>query len=692
METKSWQEWYPNIELLPFIKEALYSQNLDCDIKEFPGGYNLTVARIYPLSKTIPLRTSTLMPNFWTCDYEQLLIDINLNIKDSARRKEMLHTLECTVGVWPPVNAIGRITYPLDLIQTGDLTLAEAMARYLVMENPSFGLGYLTLAYTFAAKGEHQRAIAAYHSARSHHLGLGYFFDAYFEALCVQGDLTAARRSLTEVNKLKITLFFETARYILDAAKTNNVHLHEPAGTVLDKKVSFDPKPYAFTETPATVTGVWEESLDSAASRDWINRFFDRQEQASRIAQWLPFHKQARGIAVKFLFKISGDVESGIQRYAQLVRQFPFEKRFYEEYDRLLKIPGTSSRYIQAWTDCVNYNPEITPYGASKLARAGTAWYLEGNADAAIHAYTAACDLEKENIRYRLRLAQLYEFCGATPEALYWYGRALEADPNTPAILDRAVSLLEGLSPQEAVLFWKALFRAQPAHWRIGTLYGAAVENAGEYEAAAEVYREMGEHHPGQADTQLARSRCLRLSGHLSEARGVLSDTLAASPDAKALATYELIELGRAFAGKSEFGPAEECHTGALATGEHQALANFSLGELWLERGDTGQAISFLRQAADLDPENPWRLFVLAQAEETHGDTATALSHYERALRLAPNDATMAEQMDALLAKEDAVEERVRIWRKLVEDYPGNKLMAHHYNEVVKAVSEDFEP
>ncbi|OQB34607.1 MAG: Tetratricopeptide repeat protein [Candidatus Hydrogenedentes bacterium ADurb.Bin179] len=202
----------------------------------------------------------------------------------------------------------------------------------------------------------------------------------------------------------------------------------------------------------------------------------------------------------------------------------------------------------------------------------------------------------------------------------------------------------------------------------------------------------MSEHHPGQADTQLARSRCLRLSEHLSEARGVLSDILAASPDAKALATYELIELGRAFAGKSEFGTAEECYTSALATGEHQALANFSLGELWLERGDTGQAISFLRHAADLDPENPWRLFVLAQAEETHGDTATALSHYERALRLAPNDATMAEQMDALLAKEDAVEERVRIWRKLVEDYPGNKLMAHHYNEVVKAVSEDFEP
>lgn len=696
-ETRFWREWFPDHDFMPLLTEALQTKGLSFSVREFPGGFNLTVVKIYPSPDSVPNPQKDGTSRFWTCDYEQVLYAIGIPQTDSQRKQELLHTLERTIGVWPGVSAMGRVTYPLDLLMTGDLELAEAMAKHIILENPSFGLGYLALAFVRAAQGEPAHAAAAYQSARAHHLGLGYFFDAYFDALCVQKDLETARAALEQVQRLKIPLFHETEKQVL--VITSSTHQRpETRPDETQAPSGFTPpapssqRPCVLSEHPATLAGVWEEDSSRDVPAVWVEQLFDKQEHAAQLAQWLPFHKQVRGIAAKFLFKISSDVESGIQRYAQLVRQFPFEKRFYEEYDRLLKIPGTSSRYIQAWTDCVNYNPEITPYGASKLARAGTAWYLEGNADAAIHAYTAACDLEKENIRYRLRLAQLYEFCGATPEALYWYGRALEADPNTPAILDRAVSLLEGLSPQEAVLFWKALFRAQPAHWRIGTLYGAAVENAEEYEAAAEVYREMGEHHPGQADTQLARSRCLRLSGHLSEARGVLSDTLAASPDAKALATYELIELGRAFAGKSEFGPAEECHTGALATGEHQALANFSLGELWLERGDTGQAISFLRQAADLDPENPWRLFVLAQAEETHGDTASALSHYERALRLAPDDAAMAEHLDALLAKENAVEERVRIWRQLAEDHPGNKLMTHHYNEGLKAVSEGLEP
>ncbi|NLV45619.1 MAG: hypothetical protein GXY07_14115 [Candidatus Hydrogenedentes bacterium] len=202
----------------------------------------------------------------------------------------------------------------------------------------------------------------------------------------------------------------------------------------------------------------------------------------------------------------------------------------------------------------------------------------------------------------------------------------------------------------------------------------------------------MSKYHLGQPDTHLAQSRCLRLSARLSEAHRVLADTLAAHPDTKALAAYELIELGRAFAEKSEFGPAEECYAGALATGEHQALACFSLGEMYLEQGGIGRAVLSLRKAADLDPKNPWRLFVLARAEEIHGDIAAALSHYEEALRLAPDDAAIAEHLDTLLVKEEAGEERVHIWRGLAEEHPGNELMTHHYDESMKALSEGLKP
>lgn len=703
METRFWKEWFPGIELIPLLAETLRSRGLTCDIREFPGGFNMAVARIRPSSEWQNHPVTNLSPESWLCDYNQVLADLGLQDTVGERRQEMLRTLERCVGTWPGVSAMGRVTYPLDLIQTGDLALAEAMARHVVSENPSFGLGYLSLALVWAAQGEDQRALAAYHSARSHHIGLDYFFDTFFEALCERKDIAAARDHLEEVSRLKIPVFRETAAWVLQAAEKR---IHDPGDieTSLavsnmplftereDKGRDYQDKCYTFASDTIAIQAIWEQKETLKSDARWIDALFDKQKHRPRLAQWLPLHKYFRIVSVEIHSRFAGNTSNAFGIYENLLNQFPFEKTLYDRYDQILLSLNEPAAYVNGWKERSAYNPELAPFAAKKLSEAGKRWYASGNANAAILAYATACELDTEDTHYILRLAQLYDFCCDTEKALHWYRLALLEGANNMDVLDRTAMLSGNLEPPTAVDYWEVLFDILPGHWRVGMLYGAALESAKDYTTAAEVYREMSKYHLGQPDTHLAQSRCLRLSARLSEAHRVLADTLAAHPDTKALAAYELIELGRAFAEKSEFGPAEECYAGALATGEHQALACFSLGEMYLEQGGIGRAVLSLRKAADLDPKNPWRLFVLAQAEETHGDTATALSHYERALRLAPNDATMAEQMDALLAKEDAVEERVRIWRKLVEDYPGNKLMAHHYNEVVKAVSEDFEP
>lgn len=679
-ETRFWREWFPDRDLIPLLSEALRAEGLSSTVQEFPGGFNLIVMNIFPSSDPVPETAQEASSRYWTCDYGQLLYDIGMSQTDDSRRQEMLHTLERTIGVWPGVSAMGRVTYPLDLLLAGDMELAENMARYIVMENPSFGLGYLALAYVWAAQGEYQRATAAYQSACAHHLGLGYFFETYFKALCVDKDLKTARAALETVNRLEIPLFHETAERILEINATAQ---QQPKTERDTPPAQSDTKPlapssqqhYAFSDHPAKLIGVWNQEPCGEASQVWIETFFNRQEQASRIAQWLPFHKQVRGLTAEFLYRFSGDVNDATARYALLLKEFPFEKRFYEAYDRLLKKPDTPARYIQAWKECARYNPEIQSYAADKLARAGTDWYLDGNADAAIDAYTAACMLDAENTIYKLRLAQLYEFCAATEQALHWYGRALDADPNLPEILDRAAALNKEVTPQKAALFWKPLFTVYPDHWRIGMLYGTALEKAAEYETAEEVYRVMGQNHPGQADTHLAQSRCLRLDGELDAARNILVQSVAADASLQPLAAYEFIELGQAYSQKSDYAQAEDCFNTAIAAKAHEGLALFSLGEMFLKKGDIEKAVPILRGATSLEQENPWFRYVLAQAEERDGDITNAKSDYQKAVRMAPRDYAMAERLDDLLKRHGAPGERVQLWEKLVSEHPDSEVL-----------------
>lgn len=686
METRFWKEWFSEKPLGPLLTETLRSRGLSCDIKEFPGGFNMAVARIYPNSENAPRTVKGLSPEFWVFDYEQVLTDLGLKSITEKRKTEILRTFERYIGTWPGVSAIGRITYPLDLIQTGDLALAEAMARYLVMENPSFGLGYLTLAYTFAAKGEHQRAIAAYHSARSHHLGLGYFFDAYFEAFCKQQDMDAARSSLESIDRLKIPLFYETAKQVLEAAQSREkgpkdteppLVLSEPTAYPLQDNQSRvnREKQYAFTDTTALIQAIWDPETTVEDDAQWIQALFDKQEHQSRLAHWMPFHKYVSIAGAERYANWTENTYNALGIYQYLITRFPFEKALYDTYDQLLLSLKQPTAYISGWKERAEYNPEIAGIVAQKLSQAGKRWYTSGNANAAILAYTTACELDTENTTYKLRLAQLFDFCGETDQALHWYALALREGTTSMAVLDRTALLSKTMEMPATVAYWKALFESLPNHWRIGMLYGTALESAKDYTKAAELYRLLGERHPGQLDTHLAHGRCLRLAGDLDNARDALSALIVADKGIQPIAAFEFIELGQAYAKESNYREAEACFNTAIEAEEHGGLASFNLGEMFLEMHQIERAVSALRQATSLAPENPWFRYVLAQAEEKQGNIENAKSDYKKAVRMAPHDHAMAERLDDLLRKYGAPGERAQLWERLIKEYPDSEVL-----------------
>jgi len=670
METRFWKEWFPGIELIPLLAETLRSRGLTCDIREFPGGFNMAVARIRPSSEWQNHPVTNLSPESWLCDYNQVLADLGLQDTVGERRQEMLRTLERCVGTWPGVSAMGRVTYPLDLIQTGDLALAEAMARHVVSENPSFGLGYLSLALVWAAQGEDQRALAAYHSARSHHIGLDYFFDTFFEALCERKDIAAARDHLEEVSRLKIPVFRETAAWVLQAAEKR---IHDPGDieTSLavsnmplftereDKGRDYQDKCYTFASDTIAIQAIWEQKETLKSDARWIDALFDKQKHRPRLAQWLPLHKYFRIVSVEIHSRFAGNTSNAFGIYENLLNQFPFEKTLYDRYDQILLSLNEPAAYVNGWKERSAYNPELAPFAAKKLSEAGKRWYASGNADAAILAYATACELDTENTHYKLRLAQLYDLCDATDEALRWYCFALQGKPYLEAVLDRVALLTENIDSKNRIDIWKDLFENHPDNWRMGMLCAQAFEAAKEYADAA--------------DTRLARCRCLRLSGKLKQARLELDEAAKRFPEEKALFAYEFIELGQSFARESEHDKAEECFNEAIRLKEHEGLAYFGLGEMLLGVGKVEKSINALRQSINYHPENSWYRSVLAQAEESLGDVESALADYAAAFRLSPDEDAIAERLDALIQKIRDTAARLRFWQALAVEFPDSE-------------------
>ncbi|NLO32805.1 MAG: DUF2723 domain-containing protein [Candidatus Hydrogenedentes bacterium] len=693
METYSWREWFPNLDLIPLLRKTLDSRGLTFDIQEFPGALNMAAIRIsQSLSEEYTFDPEP-YPQLWMTDYNQILKTLGLENETADRRREILRNLETSIGIWPGVSACGRVSFPLDLIQLGDFTLAKAVAQQHILDNPSFGLGYLALALGWVAEGEKQRGWAAYQSACSHHLGIHYFFDGYFDALCNGNNLCAARDGLTEIYRLNVPIFYETAAYVLetiekrqsqhenyDASEPVQSDGHSATTKPLDATNQFES--YHFVGESLPLPDLWCYEDPGEKTTPWIDRLFAEQESSSRFIQWFPLQKYIRIFGITYYIRESSNFEAALKQCRKLIAQLPFEKKLYGVLDELLVSTNNPELYVQEWQHCASFNPEIASYAASRIAEAGKDWFKADRAGAAIHAYLSACALDDQNNTYMLRLAQLYDLCNATDDAIHWYCRVLENRSDLSSVLDRVQLLMANGTPAKNVAVLKELYGAHPDTWLFGILYGQTLELIEAYQDAMDVYEEMGRFYPNQPHTLLAACRCLRLIKALDSALQELDEITKNFPESKALIAYEYINLGQAFEKEMDLASAHQCFNTAIELGEYKDLAFYSLGISLLINNNLTAAKDALTLAIAYNAENPGYQCALAETEIKMGNEEAAILLLQEALRLSPEDTAITARLDQVLSQRRDKKAQLLFWEDLFAEFPDSQIIKNLLEDV----------
>lgn len=222
------------------------------------------------------------------------------------------------------------------------------------------------------------------------------------------------------------------------------------------------------------------------------------------------------------------------------------------------------------------------------------------------------------------------------------------------------VKALEAGKYEDAVRILSKQVTADPedlaAHFHLGLAYSFLNQDA---KAEAEFERVLALQ-PGLFEAQLNLGQIQLRQNKFNEAQKVLLEAVGKKPD-HARAHYLLAEAHAALKDTR----ANEHYKRALDLDPKLSGARFSLGLLYLDRGELGLAQPLLEQAASEDPVYRPGLLRLAQALEAKGEIEKALTIYERS-----GDVGARERAANLRLKAGKTEDAVAALEKVVAESP----------------------
>jgi tetratricopeptide (TPR) repeat protein len=213
----------------------------------------------------------------------------------------------------------------------------------------------------------------------------------------------------------------------------------------------------------------------------------------------------------------------------------------------------------------------------------------------------------------------------------------------------------------------------------LGNAYSAL--QSGNYLAAEQIYRQILQHAPDNADVWCALGVTCRARGGIDEAVSAYNEALRLRPNF----LEALVNLGNVFSSRGEYEPAIDHYRKALQLKPDYPEALNNLGAALRQVGRLDEAIVNYRAALRLRPNYADAHCNLGDALLTKGFPDEAISHQRQALDLNPNLAVAHNNLGCALVKvgkhEEAVahhHEALRLRPRYYEAYTnlGNALLA----------------
>jgi choline-sulfatase len=258
-------------------------------------------------------------------------------------------------------------------------------------------------------------------------------------------------------------------------------------------------------------------------------------------------------------------------------------------------------------------------------------------------------------------------------------GTATEADPKDRIVqyeqTHRAITMAYSGKLEEAVALLETVLADTPDLPDTRNILGTFQQKLGQHQQAARNFRDVLREDPSNvvAHYNLAVSyfNLNRLEESIKELNTVL--TLASDQgDALEQVTTPARELlGTISMQQKNFSLARAQFGELVAMVPRDYAANFNLGWLAAQQGDTQEGVRYLKVAVDVDPSNADGHAELGTIYLSLGDLPNAEAQFAEATRLAPNSASAHYNLGIVFAKEQYKDRAVSEFTHALEANPG---------------------
>jgi tetratricopeptide (TPR) repeat protein len=390
-------------------------------------------------------------------------------------------------------------------------------------------------------------------------------------------------------------------------------------------------------------------------------------------------------MAVQILSELAKENPSSAQRHNDLAIAYTqlslYRQAVHEFHEALLLDPDDQTirlSYVKALVILAEYEtalPEIQIYRQHK-PREFEGMYLMGNVYRGLGKYAEAETVLRQAVsvnpnhydaRYNLgfALAKL----GKPQEALVQLEKAVDLNPASSEARFQLAAALRTLGQEERAR--RELATVQQSKQRsveenvAGTKVNLANEffQSGQYQRAADLYRESLAQDPGNARTWYDLALALDHLGKIAEERESLEK--AVRLDASLARAHNQLGFLDLQAGKSSDAEKELKQATVLDPGYAEAQSN--LGLFYGQQGRNKDAERLFRQATENDPQYVQAFINLALIQASESRFPEAEQSLRSAVKIQENNPQALTVLAMVLTRTKRVDEGIRLFRKVIE-------------------------